>query len=441
MSDRTADKAKIRAWRKAAHQGDADAQFALGRMFEQGRLVPANINAAIDWYWKATHQGHAAAEAALGDIYVRGDQVAHNFNYANKLLSSAANQGVATAMLWLSWMHAHGKGQVYDPFRTLVWARLALMHLPPSETEHREMAIAYRDWARSYLSPAQVARARRLARKWEPVSPALAAVDPAPAPPWRQRIAARLRRIARAPCHWLNAKIGAPSREAIWRDWSAWDYAQADDDDLRDNDPFRTQRADAVALLDVDRTRGFAMLVDLAERGSVPSMDRVGWCYFRGFGVAADAEKSEDWYRRAFEAGSMQGLLNYGRVLARRGDVETRERIYAAGAARDWAPASYLLAQVLVERSQTRQTFLKARPLLERAAALGSPAAKWWLVKYMIHGRFGIREIPQAFRLLWRQVLEESAEDGPVTPAATEVKAPDLEPQGDGHTSRIAAPK
>ncbi len=59
----------------------------------------------------------------------------------------------------------------------------------------------------------------------------------------------------------------------------------------------------------------------------------------------------------------------------------------------------------------------------------------------MIHGRFGIREIPQAFRLLWRQVLEESAEDGPVTPAATEVKASDLEPQGDGHTSRIAAPK
>ncbi len=50
------------AWyRKAADQGDADAQFNLGAMYAYGRGVPQNRDQAITWYRKAGDQGHPDA--------------------------------------------------------------------------------------------------------------------------------------------------------------------------------------------------------------------------------------------------------------------------------------------------------------------------------------------------------------------------------------------
>jgi len=202
-----------------------------------------------------------------------------------------------------------------------------------------------------------------------------------------------------APIEWLRAKVGALSNDAHGRRWRAWETAQVDDQELWKKDPHANKAAKAFALHDIDWPRAFPMLLDLAQRGSVWSMTRVAYCYFRGLGVSPDLVEAENWYRRAYEAGSQRALLDYGRLLARRGEFVRREAVYRAGAARDWAPASYLLARLLIERSNTPKAYLEARPLLERAAVQGSPAAKWWLARYMARGRFGIREIPRGIRL------------------------------------------
>jgi TPR repeat protein len=49
-------------YRKAAEQGEADAQFALGRCYEEGKGVLADYEEAMKWYRKAADQGHADAE-------------------------------------------------------------------------------------------------------------------------------------------------------------------------------------------------------------------------------------------------------------------------------------------------------------------------------------------------------------------------------------------
>ena len=55
------------AWyRKAADQGDADAQYILGYCYETGAGVPKDTAQAADWYRKAATQGHTNARQGLG---------------------------------------------------------------------------------------------------------------------------------------------------------------------------------------------------------------------------------------------------------------------------------------------------------------------------------------------------------------------------------------
>ena len=45
----------------AADQGDANAQFNLGVMYDQGQGVPQDYQQAVKWYRLAADQGHASA--------------------------------------------------------------------------------------------------------------------------------------------------------------------------------------------------------------------------------------------------------------------------------------------------------------------------------------------------------------------------------------------
>ena len=55
-------------YRKAAEQGLANAQFALGNMYEQGRGVPQNTSEALQWLRKAEVQGQDKATETIQSI-------------------------------------------------------------------------------------------------------------------------------------------------------------------------------------------------------------------------------------------------------------------------------------------------------------------------------------------------------------------------------------
>jgi len=50
---------------KSAEQGDADAQYELGILYEKGRGVPKNYTKAAEWFAKAAAQGNERAKDAL----------------------------------------------------------------------------------------------------------------------------------------------------------------------------------------------------------------------------------------------------------------------------------------------------------------------------------------------------------------------------------------
>ena len=62
------DAAAVKWFRKAAEQGDAEAQFNLGAMYAKGEGVPEDYVRAFAWFNLAAAQGDENAEKAKDDI-------------------------------------------------------------------------------------------------------------------------------------------------------------------------------------------------------------------------------------------------------------------------------------------------------------------------------------------------------------------------------------
>ena len=71
-------KEAVKWYRKAAEQGDVDAQLALGDMYSDGRGVEKDFKGAAKWYRKAAEQGYASAQWLLGIMYSKGEGVPEN---------------------------------------------------------------------------------------------------------------------------------------------------------------------------------------------------------------------------------------------------------------------------------------------------------------------------------------------------------------------------
>ena len=61
----------VKWYRHAAEQGDADAQFNLGKMYAEGQGVPQADTEALKWYRRAADQGNADAQSACENLKKR----------------------------------------------------------------------------------------------------------------------------------------------------------------------------------------------------------------------------------------------------------------------------------------------------------------------------------------------------------------------------------
>ncbi len=111
--------------KEAAHQGDADAQFHLGGMYETGEGIEQDVSQALAWYRLAANQGHAAAQFHLGVMYETGKDVKKDKSQAVAWYRLAANQGHADAQYYLGDKYEHGIGVEQDKSQALVWYFLA----------------------------------------------------------------------------------------------------------------------------------------------------------------------------------------------------------------------------------------------------------------------------------------------------------------------------
>lgn len=105
------------AWRPLADEGDPDAQLAMGILYENGRGVSRDYEAAIAWYTKAAEAGNPGAQFNLGNMYHEGVGVPVDSTRAVIWWTLAAEQGLPGAMLNLGIAYHLGDGVTHDPVK------------------------------------------------------------------------------------------------------------------------------------------------------------------------------------------------------------------------------------------------------------------------------------------------------------------------------------
>ncbi len=117
--------AEVAQLRPKAEIGDAGAQLALGRAYQDGNGVPQNDELAARWYRKAAEQGNAVAQNNLGVMYRAGSGVEKSKEEALKWYRKAARQGYASAIFNLGAAYYNGDGGAVDDSRSYAWFLLA----------------------------------------------------------------------------------------------------------------------------------------------------------------------------------------------------------------------------------------------------------------------------------------------------------------------------
>jgi TPR repeat protein len=152
-------------YRKAAAQGDANAQYALGRAYADSQgASPQDYKQAVTYYKMAAAQGLVLAQAELGNLYAKGQGVAQDYTEAVNWYRKAANQGVAAAQEKLGELYLAGRGTAQDYAEAYFWFDLAAAG--KIEGTKQEDVAQKRDDAASHLGQPQVLQVQDRARKW-----------------------------------------------------------------------------------------------------------------------------------------------------------------------------------------------------------------------------------------------------------------------------------
>ena len=118
----SAENAEVMAMAEA---GDADAQLALGQMFEDGRGGRPDYAAAADWYGRAARQGLPLAQYRLGQLYERGLGVPQDYAVAASWYRRAAEQGLDVAQFQMGYFYEKGLGVGRDVDQAVAWYQRA----------------------------------------------------------------------------------------------------------------------------------------------------------------------------------------------------------------------------------------------------------------------------------------------------------------------------
>lgn len=104
----------VREFFPPAEAGDRDAQYWLGRLYDEGKGIQRDRVGALGWFRKAADQEHADAQRIIGVFYEEGTGVAQSHSEAAQWFARAARQGNAKALRNLGSLYLDGRGLPQD---------------------------------------------------------------------------------------------------------------------------------------------------------------------------------------------------------------------------------------------------------------------------------------------------------------------------------------
>jgi TPR repeat protein len=149
----------INWYRKAAEQGNVDAEFSMALLYSIGSdALNPKSEEAVKWYRKAAYRGSPEAEYCLGRAYAEGiGGLVQDDIEAVKWYEKAAQHGHSEAQAALSGAYFQGKGISKDVVMAYVWANVSAGH-------NNQTALYMRNLIEKQLTAEQVAEGQRLSR-------------------------------------------------------------------------------------------------------------------------------------------------------------------------------------------------------------------------------------------------------------------------------------
>jgi TPR repeat protein len=114
-------------WEPLAAKGDPEAENGLGQismarwMTVAGKFQEPDDNQAVLWFRKAAEQGYAPSELALGNMYLQGRGIPRDMNLAAFWIQKAAEQELPAAEFFYSKLYESGLGVPKDPEKAKYW--------------------------------------------------------------------------------------------------------------------------------------------------------------------------------------------------------------------------------------------------------------------------------------------------------------------------------
>ena len=106
------EKAEIVKLKILAEQGNAEAQYKLGLMYDMGKDVDQDYQKAFEWYEKSANQGLASSQSRLGSMYRYGKGVEVNHAKATEWYFKAYEQGDEIAGYQLGTIYISNKDKL-----------------------------------------------------------------------------------------------------------------------------------------------------------------------------------------------------------------------------------------------------------------------------------------------------------------------------------------
>jgi outer membrane biosynthesis protein TonB len=121
-----ADKALAFSWyKKAADQGDAEAEYRIGFMYNTNTGIQGDKAQAFSWYRRAADQGNANGEFETANCYEHGIGTDQDYSQAMFWYQKAAAHGDDYALTCVGRIYEKGEGVDIDTAKAVEWYRKA----------------------------------------------------------------------------------------------------------------------------------------------------------------------------------------------------------------------------------------------------------------------------------------------------------------------------
>lgn len=163
----TSQPSEFESMRIKAERGDAEAEFDMGRCYQNGWVVRQDRAEALKWYEKSAEKGNPRAQVLAGMSYWQGLDVKVDKAKGLKWIEEAAEQGDPGAFACLCSAYYKGDGVVQDYVQSYKWGMLFMESRQSdiiSEDERTQMKVVMASLEQK-LTTEQISEVRRLAKE------------------------------------------------------------------------------------------------------------------------------------------------------------------------------------------------------------------------------------------------------------------------------------